>query len=70
MKVGDLVIMPGSCYRDREDGQEAVGIVVSVKDPHVGRLGLARVCIRWNDSDRNDWEPLEWLEVISETQSR
>ena len=70
MKVGDLVIMPGSVYRDRiKDGLAAVGLVV--KMPYVGPDGekqqTPRAGIYWMDGDGVDWEPMGWLEVISES---
>jgi hypothetical protein len=68
MKVGDLVIMPGSSYRDGEDAP-TVGVVV--KMPFVGPNGekqqTPRVGIYWMDGAGHvDWEPMGWLEVVSE----
>lgn len=65
MKVGDLVIMPGSVPRDCEG---AVGLVVA--PPFVGPNGerqqTPRVAVLWSDGEGIDWEPQAWLEVISE----
>ena len=70
MKVGDLVTMPMK-----------VGDLVTMPDPHVETSvglvvdvntacrtpGLERVGVIWADSDRVDYEPKNWLEVISES---
>ena len=69
MKVGDLVIMP------REHVPEgyipSVGIVVA--DDYRGRSGnlaagkkRSRIGVMWTDSSCVDYEPRDWLEVISE----
>ena len=68
MKVGDLVIMPGSSYHDGEYGP-ATGVVIEL--PFVGPNGetqqTPRVGILWSDGEGIDWEPETWLEVISES---
>ena len=72
MKVGDLVIMPGSCYRDNGrsiDEGPSVGVVV--KMPFVGPNGekqqTPRVGVYWGDGEGHvDWEPMNWLKVVSE----
>ena len=66
MKVGDLVTMPGSCYRDR-DGTPALGVVVDLGNDIEAEGRTRRIGILWNDGDRVDWEPEQWLEVISES---
>ncbi len=62
MKVGDLVIM------SRVESS-VVGLVV--KMPYVGPDGekqqTPRAGIYWMDGDGVDWEPMGWLEVISES---
>ena len=68
MKVGDLVIMPGSGLRG-----DVTGIVI--KMPFVGPDGrkqqTPRVGIFWTDGDGGiDWEPMAWLKVISEAPER
>jgi hypothetical protein len=65
MTVGDLVIMPGSCYRD--DGMShAIGVVLKAK-PIVAGTKIPRVQVYWVDDAEASWEPREWLEVISES---
>ena len=66
MKVGDLVTMPGSCYRDC-DGTPALGGVVDLGNDIEAEGRTRRIGILWNDGDRVDWEPEQWLEVISES---
>jgi len=68
MKVGDLVKMIDGCLREG-DKLTAVGIIVGVREP-TGTLMhpayLRRVCVRWSDGHGQlDWEPADWLEVIS-----
>jgi hypothetical protein len=65
MKVGDLVIMPGSCYRD-EDGSPATGVVLKAK-PVVAGTRIPRAQVYWIEDAEAAWEPREWLEVISES---
>lgn len=67
MKVGDLVIMPGSCYRDKSDNP-ATGIVLNTKkEGYVrGTLRSDRVKVFWIEDGESSWEPIKWLEVISE----
>jgi len=67
MKVGDLVIMPDSLHGHYDP--PAIGVVV--KMPFVGPNGekqqTPRVGIYWMDGDGHvDWEPMSWLEVVSE----
>ena len=68
MKIGDLVIMPPGeqrIYRTGyEPGSMAVGVVVKVPEEAAYQK---RVGVLWVDgSGHVDWEPAEWLEVISE----
>ncbi len=66
MKIGDLVIMPGSVVRDGEAGA-TLGIVMAL--PFVGPSGerqqTPRVGILWSDGEGIDWEPQAWLKVVS-----
>ena len=64
MKVGDLVIMPSSCYRDKSE-QEAAGIVLRLEE---GELDSRhpRIQVYWIEDAEASWEPKKWLEVISE----
>ena len=63
MKVGDLVIM------SRVESS-VVGLVG--KMPYRGRNGekqqTPRVGVYWMDGEgHTDWEPMNWLEVVSES---
>ena len=63
MKVGDLVIMPGSNYSD-------VGVIVADSTDHsdVDMSKSARVGVMWADGDGAiDWEPKKWLKVSRES---
>ena len=66
MKVGDLVIMPGSSHRDC-DWTPAIGVVVDLGNDVEAEGRTRRIGILWNDSEQVDWEPEQWLEVISES---
>lgn len=61
MKVGDLVIMPGSI-------NSVTGIVLNTKkEGYVrGTLRSDRVKVFWIEDGESSWEPIKWLEVISE----
>jgi len=74
MKVGDLIKMPGSCYRDDEEA-EAIGVVTRTdSDEYRSAVGLGsgiesrmqRVQIYWIQDKEYSWEPKKWLEVVSE----
>ena len=70
MQVGDLVIMPGSI-------EPVTGIVLRHEDPEDAPRGLAprfhdtdnarvkRVEVYWIEDAESSWEPVKWLEVIS-----
>ena len=68
MKIGDLVRMPTGTPLA---GDAAVGVVV--KMPPVGNDGQVRrdrgtpkVLVAWSDGGGMiDWEPMDWLEVVS-----
>ncbi len=64
MDVGDLVHMPGSI-------EPATGIVLRTKPDGINRgtPRLKRVKIYWIEDAEASWEPVKWLEVISD-QSR
>jgi len=66
MKVGDLVIMPGSCYRDKSDNP-ATGIILRTKPDGINRgtPRLERVKVFWLEDTEVSWEPKKWLEVLS-----
>ena len=68
MKVGDLVHMPGSI-------EPTKGIVLREEDPEDARTNrfhdtdnprTKRVEVYWISEGESSWEPVKWLEVISE----
>jgi hypothetical protein len=65
VKVGDLVTMPGPAGL----GGQAIGIVARMVPPALDKMeGNPRAGILWSDGGgRLDWEPIMWLEVISES---
>tara|TARA_B100000700_G_scaffold49271_1_gene52096 strand:+ start:2038 stop:2259 length:222 start_codon:yes stop_codon:yes gene_type:complete len=67
MKNGDLIHMPGETLVG--NAVPSIGIVVDDKVTASGdtRAGRGRIGILWVDGGgRVDYEPKEWLEVISE----
>ena len=65
MKVGDLVHMPNESVPD--GSVKSIGIVIA--DDYRTRNQRRknnRIGIMWADSDRVDYEPRAWLEVINE----
>jgi|TARA_R100000008_G_C3558557_1_gene154656 hypothetical protein len=66
MQVGDLVYMP-SDWRNVEGRQPVIGIVVDAN--LYGDRRLRRIGVFWQDGDRVDYEPIEWLEVINATKT-
>ena len=58
MRVGDLVIMPGSI-------EPVTGIILRMKSDGE-KHGLDRVKVYWIEDAEAAWEPRKWLEVISE----
>ncbi len=67
MKVGDLVIMPGSAFRDGEVLEDVMGIVIkpTFVGPNGERQQTPRVGVMRSDGKGIDWEPASWLKVIS-----
>ena len=63
MKVGDLVHMPGSI-------EPATGIILqTIPDGDVfkgRRTSHSRIKIYWIEDAEASWEPMKWLEVVSE----
>ncbi len=59
MKVGDLVIMPGSI-------EPVTGIVLRKKSDDE-KHGLGRIEVYWVEDAEASWEPKKWLKVISES---
>ena len=62
MKVGDLVIMIDETVLEGE--LMSIGIIMDDDIRFPG--GKKRIGVLWNDSNRVDFEPRDWLEVISE----
>ncbi len=64
MKIGDLICMPGAI-------EQVTGIVLQTKPDGINRgtPRLKRVKIYWIEDAEVSWEPVKWLEVISD-QSR
>ena len=62
MKVGDLIHIPGEAVRKGE--APSIGIVINTESrhPHGERIGVL-----WVGESSVDWEPRDWLEVISES---
>ena len=62
MKVGDLVIMPGSM-------EPITGIVLRVgqSTSHRAVSHHTRAKVYWIEDAEASWEPKKWLEVISES---
>jgi len=64
MKNGDLIYMPGETLREGES--QSVGLVVDdvvrYRTPHSTR---GRIGILWVGGEGVDYEPADWLEVVS-----
>jgi len=58
MKVGDLVKMPVSF-----DFKNPTGVILATK---AGPNRMNRAQIYWIEDAEISWEPIKWLEVISE----
>ncbi len=60
MKVGDLIRMRG--------GLPATGIVMRTKPDGINRgtPRIERVKVCWIEDGEVSWEPIKWLEVVSE----
>jgi hypothetical protein len=60
MKVGDLVIMPGSI-------EPITGIILQADGKGVvrGTVRPDRVKVFWIEDGEASWEPKKWLEVIN-----
>ena len=63
MKVGDLVHMPDETVPD--GCVKSIGIIMDDDIRFPG--GKKRIGVLWSDSNRVDFEPRDWLEVISES---
>ena len=59
MKVGTLIRMRG--------GLPASGIVLRHSDGGVERPTIRRVEVYWIEDGEVSWEPVKWLEVVSES---
>ena len=68
MKVGDLICMPGQ-YCPGDESIPSIGIVIDDVPRKRSSLSKSqgRIGIMWADNwGKVDYEPKEWLEVISE----
>jgi len=66
MKIGDLVIMPGQKLLAGEP--TPIAIVLQTKPDGINRgTNHKRVKVHWVQDNEKSWEPVKWLEVISET---
>tara|TARA_R110002073_G_scaffold306150_1_gene475348 strand:+ start:1161 stop:1373 length:213 start_codon:yes stop_codon:yes gene_type:complete len=64
MKSGDLIHMPGQ-YCPGGDSIPSIGIVIDDDPPQT--VSKKRIGIMWADNwGKVDYEPKDWLEVISE----
>jgi hypothetical protein len=61
MKVGDLIHMPGEAVPEGE--VPSIGIVIDVEPRHARDK---RVGVLWANWHQVEWEPKDWLEVVSE----
>lgn len=62
MKAGDLVIMPDADTSHRLRKDLGVGLIVN------DTIVRNRIGVMWSDGEGQvDYEPVKWLEVISET---
>jgi hypothetical protein len=61
MKSGDLIHMPGETVPEGE--VPSIGIVIDTEPRH---LHDKRVGVLWVGANGVDWEPKDWLEVLSE----
>lgn len=68
MKVGDLVHMPNETVPDGHVKSIGIVIVDDYQERNQRRKNN-RIGIMWADSDRVDYEPRSWLEVINEVRS-
>ena len=69
MKAGDLVVMPHTVHTHGNE-DNTIGIVVDPEDPwdKRGITKYKRIGIMLSDGGGTiDYEPTDWLEVISET---
>jgi hypothetical protein len=62
MKVGDLIHIPGEAVPEGE--APSIGIVI---DTEPRRPRDKRIGVLWVGASSVDWEPKDWLEVISES---
>lgn len=62
MKVGDLVIMPGASV-----SHEVQGVVLQLQPELSKKSRNFRVLVHWFAENEAAWEPVKWLEVVSES---
>ena len=61
MKNGDLIHMPGETVPAGE--APSIGIVIDVEPRHARDK---RIGVLWANWHQVEWEPKDWLEVVSE----
>jgi hypothetical protein len=73
MKIGDLVYMRGSIRHDRRwrrsrsaPSADEIGIITCTDEENDSSFREPRTGVFWMGSDRIDYEPTGWLEVLSE----
>jgi len=68
MQVGDLVRIKPDNLIELDESDMTVGIVMALPNKKTPQRHLlaGRVGVKWNDGNRIDWEPIDWLEVLSE----
>ena len=66
MKIGDLVIMPGASEGTGID-HEVQGVIIKLQpEVNLDRRNF-RVLVHWFAENEAAWEPVKWLEVVSES---
>ena len=66
MKIGDLVIMPGAASSDNVVS-EVQGVIIKLQpEVNLDRRNF-RVLVHWFAENEASWEPVKWLEVVSES---
>jgi hypothetical protein len=59
MKVGDLVVFRG-------DEDRVTGLIVAERESDALPVRRPRMGVWWSDHDQVEWEPVEYMDVISE----
>ena len=59
MQIGDLVVFRG-------DEDRTTGLIVAEREDDAANLRRPRMGVWWSDHDQVEWEPVEYMDVISE----